>query len=166
MAPRSKSHAASAPARSHPGARTLESQRVAVSPGSAARAEDPAPAAVSSLRLAVAVLAAEAAALLVAGVVLVIFLLAGHPHDRVSAWMLAGFALGGAVLLGWSARGLRRAAGWARSIGVLTQLLLLPLGGNALSAHAWGVGVPMLVAGLVGLAALFAPTTTRVFNRG
>jgi len=166
MATRSKPQVASATERSHPGARTLESQRIAVSPTPKPDAGKPAPVAVSSLRLAVAVLVVEAIVLLVAGLVLIIFLLTGHPHDRVTAWMLAGFALGGALLLGWSARGLRVAAGWARSIAVLTQLLLLPLGGNALSAHAWGIGVPMLAAGLVGLGALFAPATTRVFNGG
>jgi hypothetical protein len=94
---------------------------------------------------------------------LVVHRLTGHrAHDSFDFWFLVGLVVFGAVALGWTARGLARARRWSRSPSVLTQLLAIPIGIDAISTGAAWVGVPLLACAVAGVVGLFAPSTTRL----
>lgn len=114
------------------------------------------------MRVAAAVLGVEAVALLVVAVVVLSYLLLGHhPHDRLDAWAVVGFAVAGAVAVGTVALGFWHRRRWSRAPAVLIQLLSVPVAVNTIGNGVWWVGVPLLVCGVAGLVGLFAPTTTR-----
>jgi hypothetical protein len=46
---------------------------------------------------------------------------------------------------------------------VLVQLLALPVAVNTFGNGVWWVATPLLVCGVLGLAGLFAPSTTQLF---
>lgn len=111
---------------------------------------------------ATAVVAIEAAALAASAIGLTLYQLLGHrPHDPLDAWLVVGLAALGAVVLAVVGRGLLRRRRWARSPAVLTQLLTIPVGISTIANGVWWAGLPLLVCGALGLAALFAPSTTR-----
>jgi hypothetical protein len=115
-----------------------------------------------------AVVGIEAAALASSAIITLALIGAGHhPHDRVDAWLVVGLAALGAIGLGWVWRGLTRRRRWARSPAVLAQLLALPVSYNAFGNGAWWLGGPLLACAVVGLAGLFAPSTTNLlFDTG
>ena len=114
------------------------------------------------MRIAAVVLGAETVALLAVAAVVLSYLLAGHhPHDRLDAWVVVGFAAVGAAAVGTVALGFWHRHRWSRAPAVLIQLLTLPVAVNTIGNGVWWVGVPLLVCGVAGLIGLFAPTTTR-----
>ena len=112
------------------------------------------------------------AALLVAveGVALVVLGLAyggagllGDPFDRVATLLEALLAvLVGALALA-VARGLARAARWARSPAVVLQLLAFPVGVGLLQGRVWYAAAPVLLLAAGVLFSLAAPQARAAF---
>jgi hypothetical protein len=114
------------------------------------------------LRVAAGATALEALALAVSAVWLVVHRLTGHrAHDSFDFWFLVGLVVFAAAALAWTSQGLARRRRWARSPSVLTQLLALPVGVDAMQTGAAWVGAPLLVCAVAGLIGLFAPSTTQ-----
>ena len=106
----------------------------------------------------------EVLALAVSAVGLAVYATTGHrPHDSADLWFVVVMAAIGAVGLGLVVRGIARGRRWARSPAVLTQLIVVPIGGSALGHGGVLAGVPLLVCGVAGLFGLFAPSSSRVF---
>lgn len=76
-------------------------------------------------------------------------------------WAVVAMAAIGAIGLGFVVRGLARAQRWARAPSVLTQLIGLPIGVNAIGHGAAPFGIALVVCTLIGLVGLFAPSTSR-----
>ena len=110
-------------------------------------------------------LVVEAVALFVVGVVFAVATAAGSPTNRGLSFTVAGFAVGTGAILVLLARALDRRRGWARSPGVVLQLLALPVGVGLLQGGVWAAGVPVLVLAaatlwqLMAAGAAFAPET-------
>jgi hypothetical protein len=118
------------------------------------------------VRVACAILLAEAAALTVAVVVLLVKTVGGHPDALGRALLDAGFAAGGAILLLLGARGLARLRPAARTPVVVMQLLALPVAYTlAFQAHRMPYGGPILVAALATIYLLFTPPARAVLDR-
>ena len=83
--------------------------------------------------------------------------LVGDPFDRTATLLEAAFALIAGALLLQVARGLVRAAGWARSPAVVTQLLALPVGVGLVQGRVWWAAVPVLALAVAVLVAVFRP---------
>jgi hypothetical protein len=116
------------------------------------------------LRVALAVTAVEALALAVSAVGLAVYVASGHrPHDSADLWLVVVLAALGAAGLGVVVRGIAGGRRWARSPAVLTQLIVLPIGGSALGNGGLLAGVPLLLGGLAGLVGLFAPSSSQIF---
>jgi hypothetical protein len=124
------------------------------------------PTAPSTVRAAAGLVFAEAIALLVAAVALLV-LIAIHTTTRLwAAFAVVGFAVAGAALLSLCARGLLRLRPSARTPVVLIQLLTLPVTYSlALQAGHLLVGGPILVAALAVLALLFTPSARHALDR-
>jgi hypothetical protein len=117
------------------------------------------------LRLAVLATGAEALALAGSAVGLTVYRLSGHrPFDTGDLLAVVAMAAIGAIGLGLVVRGLARARRWARSPAVLTQLIGLPIGINAIGHGGELVGILLTVVTLVGLFGLFAPSTSHRLN--
>jgi hypothetical protein len=113
------------------------------------------------LRLAVLATGVEALALAGSAVGLTVYRLSGHrPFDTGDLLAVVAMAAIGAIGLGLVVRGLARARRWARSPAVLTQLIGLPIGINAIGHGGELVGILLTVFTLVGLFGLFAPSTS------
>ena len=118
--------------------------------------DDPQPP--GTVRLAVLLVAVEAAGLLIVAVVLA-GLAFVHTSNRLwAALAIVGFALLGALVLAGCARGLLRLRPSARSPVVLIQLLALPVGYSL-------AGVPILLLAVAVLAVLFTPTARAALDR-
>jgi O-antigen/teichoic acid export membrane protein len=116
------------------------------------------------LRTATAVVAVEAGLLVVATVGLTVYQLTGHrPLDALNSWLVVVLAALGAVGLFAVWRGLLHGNRRARSPGVLTQLIVIPIGVTSVQHGGWWAGVPLVVGGLAGLVGLLAPSSTEVF---
>ena len=96
-------------------------------------------------------LAVEAVALLVVGAALAVATAAGSPDNRGLSYAVAGFAVGGGVVLLLLARAVDRGRGWARSPAVVLQLLALPVGVGFLQGGHWAAGVPTLLVAVATL---------------
>jgi hypothetical protein len=113
------------------------------------------------LRLAVLATGVETLALAGSALGLALYRLAGHrPFDMGDLWAVVAMATIGAIGLGLVVRGLARARRWARSPAVLTQLIGLPIGINAIGHGGELVGILLTVFTLIGLFGLFAPSTS------
>ncbi len=116
-----------------------------------------------SLRLATGVTGVEALGLAVSAIWLVVHRLTGHrAHDSFDLWFLVGLVVFAALSLGWTTRGLARRRRWARSPSVITQLLALPIGIDAISTGVAWLGIFLVVCAIVGLFGLFAPSSTQL----
>ena len=114
------------------------------------------------LRLAVVATGVEALGLAASAIGLALYRLSGHrPFDMGDLWAVVAMAAIGAIGLGMVVRGLARAQRWARSPSVLTQLIGLPIGVNAIGHGAAPFGIALVLCTLVGLVGLFAPSTSR-----
>jgi hypothetical protein len=146
-------------------------QRVRASVGAAdaaaAAPRGPGPEQAGPLFGATVIVGVEAAALTASALWLLAYQALGHrPHDPLDAWLVVALTAIFAIGLGLVWRGLYRRRRWARSPAVLTELLALPLGYNACGNGVWWVGVPLLGCGVLGLVALFAPSTTHALVDG
>ncbi|HEX7321787.1 MAG TPA: hypothetical protein VF299_02460 [Mycobacterium sp.] len=119
----------------------------------------PAPGAVRTAGLVVAIQGAAALAIAVA---LVLRGLVGADQRVVNGFATAvWFALAGACVLAasWA---LLRGRRWGRGVAVFTDLVLLPIAWNlGVGSHRWGYGVLVGVSALVVLALLFSPPALR-----
>jgi hypothetical protein len=108
----------------------------------------------------------EALALLAAAVVLIVKTISGSPDDLGRALFAAAFAVLGAVVLAFGARGLLRLRAAARTPIVVVQLLAVPVSYSlAFQADRPGYGGPILLAALVVLYLLFTPPVRAVLDR-
>jgi hypothetical protein len=73
--------------------------------------------------------------------------------------MVTSFVALMAAVFGLLAHALWRRRAWARGPGIVLQLLLVPIGYSMASAGMAWAGIPVIVLGLGGAAALIAPTT-------
>ncbi|GHE46348.1 hypothetical protein GCM10017673_55360 [Streptosporangium violaceochromogenes] len=114
-----------------------------------------------TLVVAAVVMALEGVTTLVLGGYVGVETVIGRPSDVTSSLFVAAFGLLlGAALL-WVGYGMTRAERWARSPGVLTQIFALVVGVTLIQSGRWGLGTPLIVAAVAGLAALLSPPTTR-----
>ena len=118
------------------------------------------------VRLAAAIVAAEAVGLLVAAGVLVTKTVTGHPASVGRALVGAALAVFGAAVLALCARGLMLLRYAARTPVIVLQLLALPVGYSlAFQAGRVGYGGPVLVAALAVLYLLFTPPARAALDR-
>jgi hypothetical protein len=114
------------------------------------------------LRLAVLATGVETLGLASSAIGLALYRLSGHrPFDMGDLWAVVAMASIGAIGLGLVVFGLARARRWARAPAVLTQLIGLPIGVNAIGHGGELVGIALAVCTLVGLFGLFAPSTAK-----
>lgn len=114
------------------------------------------------LRLAVLATGVEALGLASSAIGLALYRLLGHrPFDSGDLWAVVGLAAVGAIGLSLVVRGLARSRRWARSPAVLTQLIGLPIGINAIGHGGELVGIALTMCALAGLFGLFAPSTSK-----
>ncbi|SCE75766.1 hypothetical protein GA0070558_105113 [Micromonospora haikouensis] len=118
----------------------------------------------TTLRWAVRLLRAEAAALGLVAAWLVWADLTATTTDLPSALLVTAFALGGAAAL-WALGGAlgRRRAG-ARAPAIVLQLMLLPIGWYMIQGGLGWLGVPLMALGLGVSALLVSPPTTRALG--
>ncbi len=113
----------------------------------------------ATLKWAVGLLYAEAAALLVIAALLIGASLFGDPLSPGAAVTEGVIAIALAALLGALARALVRRQSWARGPSVVLQLMLLPIGYFMVGGGLAYVGVPVLLIGLAGAGLLIAPAS-------
>lgn len=114
------------------------------------------PAAPSRSRLvAVGVSGIEGAALVGLGIFAIVLILAGHADDPISAGLVAGLALLGGVGLGAAAWALWRGERWPRSLSLVWQLIMLPVGYSLLDDQP-PVGAALLVGAVATVVSLLA----------
>jgi len=124
---------------------------------------DPVP---DTVRYAAWVVFAQAAALGVITVVLVVLAVVHSSQRLWAALAIAGFALLGALICYLCGRGLLALRPTARSPIVLLELLALPVGFSlGVQAGRPLAGIPVLVSALAVLALLFTPTARTALNR-
>jgi hypothetical protein len=104
-------------------------------------------------------LAAETLGLVALVIYLVYADIAGGAESARGAVMVTLFAALMATVFGLLAATLRRRRSWARGPAIVLQLLLVPIGYSMASAGMAWAGVPVIVLGLAGAAALIAPST-------
>jgi hypothetical protein len=131
-----------------------------------ARDRAAAPAAPRSLRWAALVVALEALGALAGAAATVWFAVTGQVSSTKNAMGIVAVAVVGAVLLAACARGLWRAASWARGPVVAFQLILALIGYTA--AFQYGappVGIPLLVLAAAELYFLATPEARLAYFR-
>jgi hypothetical protein len=101
------------------------------------------------IRAAAIVVLLQGAALLVAVVVLVTEIARGGYDDVGRAWADTAFALLGALILGFAARGLSYLRPAFRSPLLVLEVLTLPVGYSLIQGGRWAYGVPVVLSALV-----------------
>jgi hypothetical protein len=117
------------------------------------------------LTVAVAVLAADAAALLAATVLNVIDLATNQTYqisNGVALIVLQVIMIAG---LAWLASGVARVRPWTRTPSVMVQVLIGIVAIILLQGHRYDWGVPTLLLALAGLAGLLNPASLRALAR-
>ncbi|MFZ2511174.1 MAG: hypothetical protein WAW85_08825 [Gordonia sp. (in: high G+C Gram-positive bacteria)] len=118
------------------------------------------PAVPRTLRIAGGLVGIEGALGIAVAIYLVIRSLNGHHEDFISGYGTALWfvLIGGGVLAGGLA--IYRGRRWGRAIGVIAQILLIPVAWSLLTDSGLPVlGAPVLAVALVGLGLLFAPVS-------
>jgi ABC-type uncharacterized transport system permease subunit len=147
-------------------AKATGTSRRAQDPGEPAPATAPATApAPRSLRLAAALLAAEAAGMCVAAAFSAVSTADGQSYQRASGVALTLIAIGTAAVFAAFAAGLAKARPWTRTPVVMTQLAVGAAGIFLVDGHRLDWGVPALLLAACCLAALFTPASLRALNR-
>lgn len=116
----------------------------------------------TTVRLAGALVTLEGAVALVVAVVLIVRALLGHDQQQASGYATAAWfiLLGGTVFLAGLALSTGRRGG--RSVGVVAQLLFLPVAWTLLTgSHQPWWGTLLGILAVVTLGALMAPATSR-----
>ncbi|WP_132991978.1 hypothetical protein [Gordonia zhaorongruii] len=119
----------------------------------------------STLRWAGRIIAVEGVIGLIVAVIYVVREAAGHHEAAISGYGSAVWfaVIGGAVLAGGVA--LTRGRRWGRAIGMMAQILLLPVAYALLTASGLPLlGAPVGIAALAVLALLFAPASLSWLN--
>lgn len=120
----------------------------------------------AGVRAAAVLVLAEAAALAVTAVVLLVL---AFVHTTTRLWAavaIVGFALLGGAVLALCARGLLRLRPSARSPVILVQLLALPVGYSlGIQAGRPLVGVPILLVAIAVLVLVLLPSSRRALDR-
>src|SRR5579864_2097321 len=119
----------------------------------------------ATLRLAASVLAGEAAALAVAGVLAAVDAAAGRSSRASSGVALTLFAFIVVAGLAWIAYGIARAQPWSRTPAVMVQVLTGIIAVYLLQAHRFDWGIPALLLAIAGLAGLLAPASIHALSR-
>jgi hypothetical protein len=110
------------------------------------------------LRVAAVLVLAQAMALAVLAVVLLVKALTGHPHNLGGALGIAGFALLGAVILSLCGRGLQRGLRTSVSPVIVLEVPAAAVGFSlGVQAGRPGYGLPILFSALAILVLLFSP---------
>lgn len=117
-----------------------------------------------SLLAAAGVAALEGLGALVAGVWMVVQIVADRPVGLAIALSTAGFVLATGVALAALAAGLVRRRRWSRGPAVFVQLLMLPIGYQLVEAPTTPIGYGMLLLAIAGLVFLLLPGSTAVFR--
>lgn len=114
----------------------------------------------STLRWAGWTIAVEGLAGIVVAIVYIVREASGHHEDSISGYGSAAWfgIIGGGVLAGGIA--LTRGRRWGRGVGLIAQILLIPVAYALLtsSGQPW-IGGPLLVVVLATLVMLFAPAS-------
>jgi hypothetical protein len=143
-------------------------------PGSAARSAPDATAAPVqrehgrdplTLRIAVWLLASEAAALGLLAALLLYRDLAGGAQTPQGAIGVIGYVTVIAAALGVLSWQLRARRAWARGAAVVAHMFMLPLGIAITTGGQTLIGVPVLLAGVGGCVVLLAPATRIAIGR-
>ena len=117
------------------------------------------------LRVAAAVLAAEAVGLCVAVLLNVIDSVSGDAWTTSNATAFIVMEAIVALAVALIASGIARVRPWSRTPAVMTQVFTILIALWLLEAHRWGWGLPALLFAVAALAGLFAPTSLRALNR-
>jgi len=127
---------------------------------------EPAEGVPSGVRAAAVLVLAEAAALAVTALVLLVLAFV-HTSTRLwAAVAIVGFALFGAAVLAVCARGLLLLRPAARSPVILVQLLAVPVGYSlGIQAGRPLVGAPILLAAIAVLVLLLLPSSRQALDR-
>lgn len=118
----------------------------------------------ATLRWVVWLLILEAIGIGLVGAFLVYEDLTAEATDLGAALTVTVFAFASAVALALLARALWRRRAGARGPAVVLQLFLLPIGYYMIQGGLGWLGVPVIVAGLLGCGLLVAPDTTRALG--
>ena len=118
-----------------------------------------------ALRLAAAVLAAEAVGMCVAAGFSAVATADGQSYQRASGVALTLIAIGTAAVFAVFARGVAKARPWTRTPVVMAQLFVGVAGIYLVDGHRLDWGVPTLLLAACCLAALFTPASLRALNR-
>jgi hypothetical protein len=120
----------------------------------------------AGIRAAALLVLAEAAALAVTALVLLVL---AFVHTTTRLWAavaIVGFALVGAAVLALCGRGLLRLRPSARSPVILVQLLAVPVGYSlGIQAGRALVGVPILIVAIAVLVLLLMPSSRQALDR-
>lgn len=120
----------------------------------------------STITVASAVQAVEAALVLVAAILAGIDTGAGRSYQLSSGIAITVIGIAMAGLLGLVALGLRRPRRWTRTPALLTQLFTGIVGIYLVQGAKYGWGVPAITLAVVGFATLLAPPSTRALTVG
>jgi MYXO-CTERM domain-containing protein len=120
----------------------------------------------STITVASAVEAVEAALVLVAAILAGIDTGAGRSYQLSSGIAITVIGIAMAGLLGLVAAGLRRPRRWTRTPALLTQLFTGIVGIYLVQGGKLSWGVPAIVLAVVGFATLLAPSSTRALTVG
>ncbi len=113
-----------------------------------------------------AVQAAEALGVLIASAMAAVDTASGRSYHLASGIAITIIGVGMAALLGLVALGLRGVRRWSRTPAVLTQLFVAIVAIYLLQAHRYDWGIPAILLGAGGFAALLAPASLRVLTPG
>lgn len=117
-----------------------------------------------TVRLAVGLLALQAAAITAITVYLVYAEVTAPPGDQGLGWAVIGFAVFGAVLLGLLAWGVARLKRFARDLAVAAQLILLAPAYYMLQSELPWLGVVVGAIALAIIALAVVPPTNRALG--
>ncbi|MEU7002126.1 hypothetical protein [Nonomuraea sp. NPDC046570] len=115
-----------------------------------------------TLIIAAVVVALEGLIAFGLGLYVAVNTLAGEAKEVTAAAAEAGFGLligAGLLWVAWG--GLLKAERWGRAPGVLAQIFIIPVGITVTQSGQPAIGVPLIVAAVIGLVALLAPPTTK-----
>jgi hypothetical protein len=117
------------------------------------------------LRVAAAVLAAEAVGLCVAVVLNAIDSASGNSWTTSNAVAFIVMEIIVAIGVAWLASGIARVRPWSRTPAVMAQLLTAAVAIWLLEAHRYAWGVPALLLAVAGFAGLLTPSSLRALTR-
>jgi hypothetical protein len=132
---------------------------------SAPRPRRPQPEAPRTLRWAAVVVGVEAGALALGALWLLYLVLTSTADSVAAAVGEVVFVAAGAAVLGASAVGLWRVAGWARGPVVVLQLLLAALAYTAFQAGQTGIALPVVLLVAIELYLLATPESRMAYLR-